>query len=75
MEAMNLMNDQEAMSEARTYINPQVKDMVEDYTNETVITMLGIESGSGFYVFAMTQTQACIATLNIVCACQDMDSA
>lgn len=70
MGAVGVMEDQAAIQSATTYTDPGTEAMIEAFANEEVVSMLGIDSDSGFYVFAMTRTKACIATLSTVCACQ-----
>jgi hypothetical protein len=70
--AVELMQDQETLSSMQTYTNPSVKQMVEDYTGETVTEMFSIQAEPGFYVFSMTQNKACLSTLSVVCVCEDI---
>lgn len=70
--AANLLQDQEKLSSMQTYTNPTVKQLVEDYTGETVIEMFSIQAEPGFYVFSMTTNKGCLSTLSVVCLCEDI---
>jgi hypothetical protein len=70
--AMSLLQDQEAMSSMEPYTSAAVEGMVGEYTGEAVTGMYSIRSGPGFYVLALTQSRACLATLSVVCVCEDI---
>jgi hypothetical protein len=75
MGAVSLLDDMNALEQARPYQSTAVQRMIEDYTGEPVIEMYGLDTDSGFYVFSISGTQACISSVNVVCACHDMEEA
>lgn len=71
MGAIDLLEDQEAFSNASTYNNPDAELMIENYTGESVTSMFSIQSSGGFFIFSLTDTRTCISTLDTVCICKD----
>ncbi len=74
MGAVDVLQDQASLEQARSYSSPTLEQAVREQTGEEVSSMIMLDSGEDTYVVSMTSNYVCISTLDSLCLCRENGS-
>lgn len=70
MRAAEVLSDQATIAGAKPHTDNVIENLVEEETGEEVTGLYSVTSGPDTFIFAMTETQTCLATTDDICMCQ-----